>query len=183
MDEYIKKEALIKAMQEDYSIRAQEKYKEEIYKGMYSKVYCDGIDDEFRSVLEIIENMPCFVKGEISTTLEVIKMTIDEKEIFSRIKEKYGYTDEQALIYLKGYEDCAEEHQQSLEKRDKMLKAAVEDLRWLTKWHDPCELCGLRDEDGDCPVDPDKGIDCDNIYKWRFEAEALKLIGEDEDET
>lgn len=70
MDKYIEKEALIKAMQEDYSVRAQEKYKEEIYKGMYSKVYCDGIDDEFRSVLEIIENMPCFVKGEICATLE-----------------------------------------------------------------------------------------------------------------
>ena len=48
--------------------------------------------------------------------------------IFNRIKEKYGYTDEQALIYLKGYEDCAEEHQQSLEKRDRMLRDTVEEL-------------------------------------------------------
>ena len=48
--------------------------------------------------------------------------------IFNRIKEKYGYTDEQALIYLKGYEDCAEEHQQSLEKRDRMLRDTIEEL-------------------------------------------------------
>ena len=48
--------------------------------------------------------------------------------IFSRIKEKYGYTDEQALIYLQGLQDCAEENQQSLEKRDKMLRDTVEEL-------------------------------------------------------
>lgn len=67
--------------------------------------------------------------------------------IFSRIKEKYGYTDEQALIYLQGYQDCAEENQQSLEWRDKMLrdaitelceakrllKAAMEDIVWLNE--------------------------------------------------
>lgn len=57
MDEYIKKEALIKAMQEDYNIRMQEMYKEEIFQGYYSKVYCDGIDAEFKSVIRIIENM------------------------------------------------------------------------------------------------------------------------------
>lgn len=70
MIEYIEKEMLIKAMQEDYNNRMQEKYKEEIFKGLYSKVYCDGIDDEFKSVIKIIENMPYFVKGEICTTLE-----------------------------------------------------------------------------------------------------------------
>ena len=71
MDEYIEKEALIKAIQEDYNNRKQEKYKEEIFKGLYSKVYCDGIEDEFKSVIRIIENMPYLVKGEISTTLGV----------------------------------------------------------------------------------------------------------------
>lgn len=70
MVKYIEKEALIKAIQEDYNIRMQEMYKEEIFQGYYSKVYCDGVDDEFRSVLEIIESMPYLVKGEISTTLE-----------------------------------------------------------------------------------------------------------------
>lgn len=48
----------------------QEKYKEEIFKGLYSKVYCDGIEDEFKSVIKIIENMPYSAKGEICTTLE-----------------------------------------------------------------------------------------------------------------
>ena len=70
MDEYIEKEALIKAIQEDYNNRKQEKYKEEIFKGLYSKVYCDGVEDEFKSVIKIIENMPYYVKCEISTTLE-----------------------------------------------------------------------------------------------------------------
>lgn len=111
------------------------------------------------------------------------------KRIFNHIKEKYGYTDEQALIYLQGYQDCAEENQQSHERRDKMLrdtvaelceakrllKSAVEDFKWLAKWHDDCELCGSRYDNGDCPVDGCK--DCDEVYTWRHEAEALKLIG------
>lgn len=71
MNKYISREALIKAIQEDYNIRMQEQYKEEIFKGYYSKVYCDGVDGEFKSVIKIIENMPCFVKGEICTILEV----------------------------------------------------------------------------------------------------------------
>jgi hypothetical protein len=71
MNEHIERESLIKAIQEDYNIRMQEMYKEEIFQGYYSKVYCDGIDAEFKSVIRIIENMPYLVKGEISTTLEV----------------------------------------------------------------------------------------------------------------
>ena len=71
MNEHIEREALIKAIQEDYNNRKQEKYKEEIFKGLYSKVYCDGVEDEFKAVMKIIENMPYYVKCEISTTLEV----------------------------------------------------------------------------------------------------------------
>lgn len=108
------------------------------------------------------------------------------KGIFSRIKEKYGYTDEQALIYLKGYEDCAEEHQQSLEKRDKMLRDTVAEL---------CEakrLLRLAVEDFNCDIDSICAIckhndlvdGCPYIesyseceYNWRYTDEALKLIG------
>lgn len=62
-----------------------------------------------------------------------LKMTENElqkiiKRIFNHIKEKYGYTDEQTLIYLQGYQDCAKENQQSLEKRDKMLRDTVAEL-------------------------------------------------------
>ena len=48
---------LISAIQKDYSKRMQEMYKEEIFKGYYSKVYCDGVDDEYKSVVNIIKNM------------------------------------------------------------------------------------------------------------------------------
>ena len=100
--------------------------------------------------------------------------------IFNHIKEKYGYTDEQALIYLKGYEDCAEEHQQSLEKRGKMLrdtveelceakrllKAAVEDLN-VGHCIKSCETC--MNKSGSYCV-------CYGNYKWRYANEAMKLI-------
>lgn len=106
------------------------------------------------------------------------------KGIFSRIKEKYGYTDEQALIYLKGYEGCAEEHQQSLEKRDKMLrdtvaelceakrllKAAVEGFEYIKPYTSRCDghcnNCPFENE-GWCRID------------WKYANEAMKLIGGD----
>ena len=101
------------------------------------------------------------------------------KRIFNHIKEKYGYTDEQALIYLQGYQDCAEESQQSLERRDKMLrdtvaelceakrllKAAVDDINYYVDCYEAhCDEC--------C-------CDQNNHCHWKHEAEALALIGED----
>lgn len=109
------------------------------------------------------------------------------KGIFSRIKEKYGYTDEQALIYLQGLQDCAEENQQSLEKRDKMLRDTVEEL---------CEakrLLRLAVEDFNCDIDSICAIckhndlvdGCPYIesyseceYNWRYTDEAEKLLTE-----
>lgn len=105
------------------------------------------------------------------------------KGIFSHIKDKYGYTDEQALIYLQGYQDCAEENQQSLERRDKMLrdtvaelveakqilKAAMSDLAEA----EPCSLCKYDDDIPTCQSKPA------NCFVWRYADEALALIGED----
>lgn len=105
------------------------------------------------------------------------------KGIFSRIKEKYGYTEEQALIYLKGCEDCAKEHQQSLEKRDKMLrdtvaelceakrllKAAVEDMSEKNFCVKVCKRDNFA-----CRVSDT----CD--FKWRYADEAEKLLKDEE---
>lgn len=101
------------------------------------------------------------------------------KRIFNHIKEKYGYTDEQALIYLQGYQDCVEENQQSLEKRDKMLrdtaaelceakrllKMAVEDINsYVDCYEAHCDECCCSQ---------------DNHCHWKHEEAALKLIGDD----
>lgn len=102
--------------------------------------------------------------------------------IFSRIKEEYGYTDEQALIYLKGYEGCAKEHQQSLEKRDKMLRDTIAELceaKQLLKaaMSDLAEAehCGLcKYEADDIATCQSKPVNC---FVWRYADEALKLIG------
>lgn len=109
------------------------------------------------------------------------------KGIFSHIKNKYGYTDEQALIYLKGYEDCAEEHQQSLEKRDKMLRDTVAEqceakrlLKLALQDLAEAEHCGL------CKYEADDIASCQskpaNCFVWRYADEALKLIGGSENE-
>lgn len=102
------------------------------------------------------------------------------KAIFSRIKEKYGYTDEQALIFLKGYEDCAKEHQQSLEERDKMLrdtvaelaetkrllKAAVDDLNFESQ----CRNCKHQETGLDNVCRGCRG----DRWEWRYADEAVE---------
>ena len=95
------------------------------------------------------------------------------KGYISNIKEKYGYTDEQTLIYLKGYEDCAEENQQFLEKRDKMLRDTVAEL---------CEakrLLKAAMEDMKILYEAGKDEGCVGIeFKWRYADEAEKLLKE-----
>ena len=105
--------------------------------------------------------------------------------IFSRIKEKYGYTDMQALIYLQGLQDCAEENQQSLEKRDKMLRDTIAELceaKRLLKIADE-DFSTIYDHifecDGMCNTCPIHG-NRDTCDRWVHADEALKLIGEDE---
>lgn len=108
------------------------------------------------------------------------------KGIFSRIKEKYGYTDEQALIYLKGYEDCAEEHQQSLEKRDKMLRDTTAELceakRLLKAAVEDFAVYGaLKDLSSEQRVQNPDWRRFNRVFdvldhQWRYADEALKLI-------
>lgn len=115
-----------------------------------------------------------------------MKMTLSEA---IKVLRKHNETGASVLRITKGQAlekellsqllDACEQLLSEKAEYNRILKEAVNDLRWLTKYHDPCELCGLRSEDADCPVDLDNGIDCDDIYKWRLEAEALKLIGDD----
>ena len=59
----------------------------------------------------------------------------------------------------------------------RLLKVAVEDIRYCMRYYDPCEVCALLEDNGECAAADDD--DCEEKYKWRCEAEALKLIGDD----
>lgn len=61
----------------------------------------------------------------------------------------------------------------------RLLKAAVNDVRYCMRSYDPCEVCALLEENGECVATDDD--DCSEKYKWRYESEALALIGEDGD--
>lgn len=61
----------------------------------------------------------------------------------------------------------------------RLLKSAVDDVRYCMRSYDPCEVCALLEENGECVAADDD--DCSEKYKWRYEAEALALIGEDGD--
>ncbi len=111
------------------------------------------------------------------------------KSIFNRIKEKYGYTDEQALIYLQGCQDCAEENQKSLEKRDKMLGDTVAELveakRLLRLAVEDFAVYGaLKDLSSEQRVQNPDWRRFNRVFdvldhQWRYADEALKLIEED----
>lgn len=110
-------------------------------------------------------------------------------------------TDAEIDAFFIGLEESSKDNQEALEKRDKMLrdtiaelceakrllKAAVEDLRYLESH--------TVDEEGSCLIS-DRGerircFDCpfNNGGKvnekcvWNYEAEALKLLGEQNDEN
>lgn len=61
----------------------------------------------------------------------------------------------------------------------RILKLAVEDVRYCMRSYDPCEVCALLEENGECVATDDD--DCGEKYKWRYEAEALALILKDGD--
>ena len=71
------------------------------------------------------------------------------------------------------------EYDDELKKAKKLLRAAVQDIRHCMHYYDPCEVCSLLGEDGECPTTDDD--DCKEKYKWCYEDEALALIGEDGD--
>lgn len=116
--------------------------------------------------------------------------------IRSEVAKKYDLkTDAEIDAFFIGMEESAKDNQEALEKRDKMLrdtvaelceakrllKAAVEDIRDAMHTYDPCEICFLLDDNGDCPAEDDE--DCGKKYKWRYEYEALTLIGGGENDT
>lgn len=72
--------------------------------------------------------------------------------------------------------------EEKLEKAKRLLKAAVEDMRWVNEnTQDSDGTCVMRKGQGcgDCPLDINGDLWC----KWKHESEALKLIGGEEDEN
>lgn len=104
-------------------------------------------------------------------------------------------TDAEIDAFFIAMEESAKDNQKALEKRDKMLrdtvtelceakrllKAAVEDMRWINEnTQDDDGSCVMRKCEGcgDCPLDINGDLWC----KWKHEEAALKLIGATNDE-
>jgi hypothetical protein len=101
-------------------------------------------------------------------------------------KEDYEYAKKAIKGYIeleaKHWDECRQiaHYDDELKEAKRLLKAAVEDIRHCMHSYDPCEVCSLLGEDGECPATDDD--DCKEKYKWRYEDEALKLIGGETDE-
>lgn len=85
-------------------------------------------------------------------------------------------------LEAKHWDECRQiaHYDDELKEAKRLLKAAVEDIRHCMHSYDPCEVCSLLGEDGECPATDDD--DCKEKYKWRYEDEVLKLIGGETDE-
>lgn len=79
----------------------------------------------------------------------------------------------------KHWNECRQiaHYEDELRKAKELLTAAVDDVRYCMRSYDPCEVCALLEENGECVAADDD--DCSEKYKWRYEAEALALIGKD----
>lgn len=106
-------------------------------------------------------------------------------------------TDAEIDAFFIGLEESAKDNQETLEKRDKMLrdtvaelceakrllKAAVEDIVWLNEH--------TVDGEGQCLIETATDIETclacplnvnhTHVCGWRYQVEALALIGEDGD--
>lgn len=105
-------------------------------------------------------------------------MTIDEAIAHAlEVAERQEYLSTQS-IFLKAREKCAEcaaEHRQlaewltELKEAKRLLKSAIDEWHIVCEWGNCGEYCGWF-KDGKC------------TQEWSRETEALKLIGEDEDD-
>lgn len=109
-------------------------------------------------------------------------MTLDEAiKRFETLAESYeSYVES---INPKELAKCLKELKELREQISEykwLLKAAVEDLRWVNEnTQDAYGTCIMKKCEGcgDCPLDINGDLWC----KWKHEAEALALIGEDGD--
>ena len=87
-----------------------------------------------------------------------------------------------AELEEKHWNECGQiaHYSDELRRTKELLKKAVEGMRWLNEnTQDSDGSCAIRTEHGcsGCPLD----INGDLFCKWKHEAEALALIGEDGD--
>jgi len=87
-----------------------------------------------------------------------------------------------ALTLLREYKAENNEMREQKEEYKRLLKAAVEDMRWVNEnTQDADGSCIMRNCEGcgDCPLDINGDLWC----KWKHEADALKLIGGEDNDS
>jgi hypothetical protein len=73
--------------------------------------------------------------------------------------------------------------EEQLEKAKRLLKMAVENFKEINSDILTCKYCKWYSAETDeCAYYPED-TPCEQICGWKHEGEALKLIGEDEDEN
>lgn len=128
---------------------------------------------ERQKVIEVQEKL--YEEASTNESKEIIKSAIDnDRQLAEWLTDYEGLRAE--IIDLRLYVQMLEEYR---EKAKRLLKVAVDDVRYCMRSYVPCEVCALLEENGECVAADDD--DCSEKYKWRYEAEALALIGEDGD--
>ena len=119
------------------------------------------LEEAISHALEVAEQEECFINYPHS---DIVLGDLD-------IESRKHYVAEQKQLA---------EWLTELKEAKRLLKAAVEGMRWLNEnTQDSDGSCAIRTEHGcsGCPLD----INGDLFCKWKHEAEALALIGEEGD--
>jgi hypothetical protein len=127
----------------------------------------------------------------ISHALEVALQNEDSAILYKNCKEIKRNTYE--VLTAEAAEQkclsCAAEHRQlaewltELKEAKRLLQMAVEEFREINSDILTCKYCRWYSEEIDeCTYYPED-TPCEQICGWKHEVEALKLIGEDEDEN
>lgn len=140
---------------------------------------------ERQKVIEVQEKL--YEEASTNESKEIIKSAIDnDRQLVEWLTELKDLREKYREVVMEGEKLNAdyteqvalnEQYKKREEQYKRLLKAAVEDMRWINEnTQDDEGSCVMRKCEGcgDCPLDINGDLWC----KWKHEEAALKLIGE-----
>jgi hypothetical protein len=163
---------------------------------MNDKELCNKrIDDVIKRCLEVAEAQEVVIKSRkiyvevkgLTPLDECRKIAAEHRQLAEWLTELKELRNSLGTVKLSNMKEARElirdykaeniTQKKLIAEYKRLLKAAVQDIRHCMRYYDPCEVCSLLGEDGECPTTDDD--DCKEKYKWCYEDEALALIGEE----
>lgn len=137
---------------------------------------------ERQKAIEVQEKL--YEDASTNESKEIIKSAIDnDRQLAEWLMELKQWRRVYGICpsYEMCIPECREGYNAQIAEYKRLLKAAVEDMRWINEnTQDDEGSCVMRKCEGcgDCPLDINGDLWC----KWKHEEAALKLIGDERNE-